>query len=38
MVKPSSNNSIVAGFVSWSKDKRLMKLFDTLFQMSESFG
>ena len=35
IVKPSNNNSIVACFISWSQDKLLMKLLDTLLQMSE---
>ena len=34
-MKPSNNNSIVAGFVSWSQDKMPMKLLDTLFKMVE---
>ena len=34
-MKPSNNNSVVAGFVSWSQDKLLMKLLDTLFKMAE---
>ena len=35
IVKPSNNNSIVACFISWIQTKLLMKLLDTLLQMSE---
>ena len=35
VLKSSNNDSVAAGFVSWSQDKFLIKLQDTLFQMQE---
>ena len=35
IVKSLYNHNTVAGFVSWNQDNLLMKLLDTVFQMSE---